>query len=342
MGLLLLNLLRRSRGASLIRASIVITIGYLFILEPADTALGVQTTFCIFHLEKYSYLLIIITVIILLLSYSRDSFNLIKAHANKLFTLTSAIAVTVIIVFEATSPFIFYLIFEVSVIPIFIIIIGWGYQPEKVIASISIFLYTLILAAPLITIAFIRSNSGLINSLFMWTYNRCNSALLGSLTIILTLGLLVKIPMYGTHLWLPIAHVEAPVFGSIILAGILLKLGGYGLYKFIPFIRPTSYQLLIIRISLMGFSAVNILCLQITDIKIVIAYSSVSHIALVIIMSSLISTFVFNSSLLIMLTHAFRSSMLFIVAFYIYNFTNTRNVIINRGFANKNSILMLI
>lgn len=100
----------------------------------------------------------------------------------------------------------------------------------------------------------------------------------------LTLAFLVKVPIWGTHLWLPKAHVEAPVRGSIILAGILLKLGGYGLIKifYLSLSLQTSIPFLFSSVSLWGATAIGFLCLRQTDIKRLIAYSSVIHIAIII------------------------------------------------------------
>ena len=108
-----------------------------------------------------------------------------------------------------------------------------------------------------------------------------------AMSISLTLGFLVKLPIYGVHLWLPLAHVEAPVFGSIILAGILLKLGGVGLIRFSQIVQNTSWKFACIAISVVGSVLVGLTCLKTTDLKSVIAFSSVSHIGLVIIIISL-------------------------------------------------------
>ena len=138
------------------------------------------------------------------------------------------------------------------------------------------------------------------------------------------------------------AHVEAPVFGSMILAGVLLKLGGYGLYKFLPIIRTNNSHILIIRISLIGFIIINTLCIQLTDIKIIVAYSRVSHIAFFIIIARFIIAPSLIYSLLMILTHAFRSSLLFLTAFYVYNFSHTRNLIVNRGVIYKSSMIVFM
>jgi NADH-ubiquinone oxidoreductase chain 4 len=99
---------------------------------------------------------------------------------------------------------------------------------------------------------------------------------------------LVKFPIYLVHIWLPKAHVEAPVSGSIILAGVLLKLGGYGIYLISLFILGRMNCLLISVIRMIGGSLLGILCCRVTDIKILIAYSSVVHMALIILNLSLL------------------------------------------------------
>jgi len=126
----------------------------------------------------------------------------------------------------------FYVFFERSLIPIFIIILGWGYQPERVRAGFYMFFYTLTASLPLLVIFFFIF--WIHGSTFMFMVPSYWGGVL--MVYCLIFAFLLKLPLYIFHLWLPRAHVEAPVAGSMILAGVLLKLGGYGLIRVFPII----------------------------------------------------------------------------------------------------------
>lgn len=151
---------------------------------------------------------------------------------NVLFLFTCFVLLVVLVLrFSIKSMLKFYILFELSLVPTFYLIIKWGYQPERLQASLYILLYTICASLPLLVsiIFFLVNDFNLdIKSIsvtrefsyeyFCWSF-------------FLMLAFFVKIPLYFTHLWLPKAHVEAPVAGRIILAGILLKLGSYGLVR---------------------------------------------------------------------------------------------------------------
>jgi NADH-ubiquinone oxidoreductase chain 4 len=164
--------------------------------------------------------------------------------------------------------------------------------------------------------------------------------------ILVTLAFLVKIPIYLFHLWLPKAHVEAPVAGSIILAGVLLKLGGYALIRMIVFFSILFFYVsFIFMVSCVRMVIVGIYCTKFTDIKLLVAYSSVSHMAISLlgVFSSYISG---NLGCLIMLlSHGICSSGIFYFIGLTYSFTKRRRLMVNKGislFVGTYSLVMFI
>merc|ERR1719211_812773 len=145
-----------------------------------------------------------------------------------------------------------------------------------------------------------------------------------AIAFIILIRFLVKFPLYCLHLWLPLAHVEAPVYGSIILAGILLKLGGLGIIRFSCYISCLNFNYVIVFTRLIGMLLVGGVCLQSTDLKKIIAFSSVAHIAFCIF-----------------IVHAFSSSGMFFVVYYFYLETRSRNILINSGILGRKPLLRL-
>ena len=230
------------------------------------------------------------------------------------------------------SLFLFYLFFEWSLLPIFLIILGWGYQPERLRASLLLFFYTLFASLPLLLvllywrqIAFI---TGFKDAILILTQRGVRFVILRFITI---LAFVVKFPIYFVHLWLPKAHVEAPVAGSIILAGILLKLGGYGIIRLSAFFLHNPLIFSVGVLTIWGGGILGALCLRIRDIKVIIAYSSVVHIRLVFIGVIRYFSWGLNGAIIIIVAHGLCSSGIFAWANMVYERRHSRSLTLNKG-----------
>nr|UPL65281.1 NADH dehydrogenase subunit 4 [Physopelta quadriguttata] len=231
--------------------------------------------------------------------------------------------------FSSTNLFFFYMFFESSMIPVLLLIFGWGYQPERLLSGFYLLFYTLFASLPMLLCIFYIFYVS--NTLIFFLVD-INVNFFVYMCMIL--AFLVSMPMVFFHFWLPKAHVESPISGSMILAGVMLKLGGYGLYRVFYFMwfYAVSFNWIWIILSLYGSVIIGILCLFQVDIKSLIAYSSVSHMGLVICGIMTCSNYGFVGSLILMIGHGLCSSGLFVLANIIYSSSYSRSLFINSGF----------
>jgi NADH-quinone oxidoreductase subunit M len=232
-------------------------------------------------------------------------------------------------VFSALDAVLFYVFFEGTLIPMFLIIGVWG-GPNRVYAAVKFFLYTLFGSLlMLVALLYLYNKSG--GSFAITDWHKLPLPLAAQ--ILLFFGFLfafaVKVPMWPVHTWLPDAHTEAPTGGSVVLAAILLKLGAYGLVRFsLPILPDASRELawLMITLSLIAIAYIGLVTLVQTDMKRLIAYSSISHMGFVTLGFFIFNAYGVEGGLVQMISHGFVSAALFLCVGVLYDRMHTRMI----------------
>lgn len=263
------------------------------------------------------------------------SWKSIKTNLNMFLFLLLLQNIILIGVFITKNILVFYVLFESTLIPIFILIIGWGSRQEKIRAGYYLFFFTLI-SSLLMLLAIIR---------LYFMVGTLNINFITSISLPLStqkwcflsfcIAMAVKMPMFPFHIWLPQAHVEAPLAGSVLLAGILLKLGGYGLIFFTLPIFPMGffyYSPIFQWLSILAIIVGGLSTLRQSDMKRLIAYSSVAHMGFATFaLFNIESEIGLISCVLILIAHGFVSPALFIVVGLLYDRYGTRVIKYYKG-----------
>ncbi|MGA2548736.1 MAG: NADH-quinone oxidoreductase subunit M [Burkholderiaceae bacterium] len=273
-----------------------------------------------------------ITVIVVI-----SAWEVIKTSVAQYFAAFLILSGLMVGVFSATDGLLFYVFFEATLIPMYIIIGIWG-GPNRMYAAIKFFLYTLLGSLlTMVAIIYLWYKSGGSFEIKTWQELPLTETAQLLLFGAFFMAFAVKVPMWPVHTWLPDAHVEAPTGGSVVLAAIMLKLGAYGFVRFsLPILPDASHELagFVITLSLIAVIYVGFVAMVQSDMKKLVAYSSIAHMGFVTLGFFIFSTFGMEGALIQMISHGFVSGAMFLCIGVLYDRMHSRLIADYGGVVN--------
>ncbi|MGH2488179.1 MAG: NADH-quinone oxidoreductase subunit M [Candidatus Limnocylindria bacterium] len=284
--------------------------------------------------DGMSGVLVLLTTVLSVVSilYSWDP---IRQRIKEYYAAMLLLMAGMLGVFVALDLFVFYVFWELSLIPMYLVIGIWG-GPQRIYATVKFVIYTLVgsLLMLVAILAVVIANANLPDGTFTFSYEALRGApfpdvLQAGAFIAFGLAFAIKVPMWPFHTWLPDAHVEAPTAGSIILAGVLLKLGGYGFLRFSLPLLPdaaVTFAPLMIGLALIAILYGALVAMVQPDLKKLIAYSSVSHMGFVMLGAFVFNTQGLQGAIFQMVSHGITTGALFLLVGVIYERTHDREI----------------
>nr|UTN43090.1 NADH dehydrogenase subunit 4 [Oxylipeurus chiniri] len=329
----------------LICSEVVILVSSFFFLLLLSKGSETQLEM-IFFSDKITFVTILLSLFVTFLGGA--TLSLLKEKGKmSVFSFTSMI---MIIFFFSSNPLFLFIFFELSLIPVFFMVVGWGAQPERLKAGKFMALYTLIASFPLffLFIFFFLNTPGWTGSSFTPSFLLVDWKWISffsqskSLLFFAVLAFFVKTPVFFFHSWLPKAHVEATITGSMILAGTMLKMGVYGLIRIFSFFANFYMITFFLSVCICGALISSSLSLSVDDMKQTVAFSSVSHMNFCAAVLMTFSELGKSSCVLILFTHALSSCGLFYLVTKCYSNSGSRSVSVSKGVLSLAPSLSLI
>ncbi|MDR2866048.1 MAG: NADH-quinone oxidoreductase subunit M [Methanomassiliicoccaceae archaeon] len=312
----------------------------------ADSWTWIDTDYIVISFSLYvdgmSLLMMALTALLVLVVsiFSSSESN----SANTFFALILAMEVGLMGVYMAHDYFLFYIFWEVTLIPMYFLISGWG-GPRRHYAAIKFFIYTHVASLVMLIAIFAMATEAAAGGPLNFGFDEVKLALAGMDTFMqaalfgmLFLGFAAKMPLVPFHTWLPDAHVEAPTAGSVLLAGVMLKMGSYGIIRVCLDVFPEgakAWQSAMIVIALVAIIYGAYACIAQNDLKKMVAFSSISHMGMVLLGIATLSSIGVSFAIFQMFAHGLITAVLFMVCGLVGHNAGTREISLLGGLAGK-------